>query len=466
MLLYWILLPIVWVLAHILFRFEVIGRENLEAVRDGRAYVIAPNHIANLDPVLIAITIFDWKRLRILAKEELFKNPLAGWFLRCMGAVSIERGKGDTTTVEKLTNECKNGTGIMIFPEGTRTKTGKLGVIKSGAFVIAAAAGADMLPVRIIYGTKDGRLHLFCKVRIVFGEPIPAADLQIRDQSHKMAELRRMKNRLRDELEQLLDLNVVCTISSVDTGLALNALAENRSTVAEAHIQVDTGMGFGGFLVGEPEKILLAYRSLPNVALSGIYTQIHAAPAGQEAEHQLQQFQRVLDAIHAAGFETGTVHAAGSYALMHCDLARMDAVRAGSVLLGRCRRTKDDGLSTVGHGEAGIAEMRWLPKGHTVGAEKTAVLKAPTRVAVVPVGYQHGFGVERPRPAGLLGTLGRWRRGRRLYVRVNGQRARVIGSVGVSETLVDVTDLKCSAGDVVSFDLDPMYARGCVRQYR
>ena len=74
MLLYWILLPIVWVLAHILFRFEVIGRENLKAVRDGRAYVIAPNHIANLDPVLIAITIFDWKRLRILAKEELFKK--------------------------------------------------------------------------------------------------------------------------------------------------------------------------------------------------------------------------------------------------------------------------------------------------------------------------------------------------------------------------------------------------------
>ena len=125
MLLYWILLPIVWVLAHILFRFKVIGRENLKAVRDGRAYVIAPNHIANLDPVLIAITIFDWKRLRILAKEELFKNPLAGWFLRCMGAVSIERGKGDTTTVEKLTNECKNGTGIMIFPEGTRVEEGE-----------------------------------------------------------------------------------------------------------------------------------------------------------------------------------------------------------------------------------------------------------------------------------------------------------------------------------------------------
>ena len=201
MLLYWILLPIVWPLLHILWRIEVVGKENIPR---GRAHVIASNHLSDLDPVYILEAVFSWKRYTILAKQELFKNPLAGWFLRCMGAVSIERGKGDTTTVEKLTNECKNGTGIMIFPEGTRTKTGKLGVIKSGAFVIAAAAGADMLPVRIIYGTKDGRLHLFCKLRIVFGEPIPAADLQIRDQSHKMAELRRMKNRLRDELEQLL----------------------------------------------------------------------------------------------------------------------------------------------------------------------------------------------------------------------------------------------------------------------
>ena len=120
----------------------------------------------------------------------------------------------------------------------------------------------------------------------------------------------------REELERLVDLNVVCTVSSVDTGMALNALAGNRSTVAEAHIQVDTGLGFGGFLISEPEKILLAYRSLPNVALSGIYTQLHAVTGkSQEVDGQLKQFQQVLEAIHQAGFETGTVHAAGSFAL-------------------------------------------------------------------------------------------------------------------------------------------------------
>ena len=160
----------------------------------------------------------------------------------------------------------------------------------------------------------------------------------------------------REELERLVDLNVVCTVSSVDTGLALNALAENRSTVVEAHIQVDTGMGFGGFLVSEPEKILLAYRSLPNVALSGIYTQLHAArPNDPEAKQQLEQFHQVLDTIRTAGFETGTVHAAGSFALLHDQESRLDGVRAGSAILGRCRRTRDDGLKTVGYGEVPLA---------------------------------------------------------------------------------------------------------------
>ena len=51
-------------------------------------------------------------------------------------------------------------------------------------------------------------------------------------------------------------------------------------------------------------------------------------------------------------------------------------------------------------------------------------------------------------------------------MRVNGQKARVLGRIGAIETLVDVTDLKCSAGDLVHFDIDPMYARGMKREYR
>ena len=271
----------------------------------------------------------------------------------------------------------------------------------------------------------------------------------------------------REELERLVDLNVVCTISSVDTGMALNALAENRSTVVEAHIQVDTGMGFGGFLVGEPEKILLAYRSLPNVALSGIYTQLHAArPKDAEAAQQLEQFGQVLDVIHAAGFETGTVHAAGSFALLHNDAARLDGVRAGSAILGRCRRTKDDRLKTVGYGQVPLAEVRWLPKGHTVGTDKPVVLKKPTRVAVLPVGYQNGYGVERPRGSGFWAFFHAWRRSKKRTVRIGDQRAKLLGPIGATETLLNVTNLKCSAGDLAIIDIDPLFAKGFVIEYR
>ena len=272
----------------------------------------------------------------------------------------------------------------------------------------------------------------------------------------------------REELERLVDLNVVCTISSVDTGMALNALAENRSTVVEAHIQVDTGMGFGGFLVGEPEKILLAYRSLPNVALSGIYTQLHAArPNDPEAQQQLKQFAQVLETVHKAGFETGVVHAAGSFALLHSEAARMDGVRAGSAILGRCRRTRDDGLRTVGYGEVPMAEVRWLPKGHTLGTDKPVILRRPTRVAVLPVGYQNGLGVIRPRQTGLWAALAQWRRSRRRFVRVKGEKVRVLGPIGATETLLDVTGVKkCSAGDLATFEIDPLFARGFTVEYR
>lgn len=270
----------------------------------------------------------------------------------------------------------------------------------------------------------------------------------------------------REELEKLIDLNVICSIGSYDAGVALNGIAESRATVVEAHIQVDTGMGFGGFLPAEPDKVLSMYRYLPNVALSGLYTQIHAASGGRKgAEQQLEQLRQILDQIHEAGFETGTVHAAGSHALMHYDFARLDGVRVGSALLGRGRKELR-GLTKVGYGEAKLEEIRWLPKGYTVGNDRQVVLKQPTRVAVLPVGYQNGFGVSAERRGSLWSAVRRWWKGRRTYVRVGTQRVRVLGKVGAIETLLDVTELKCASGDVAVFEIDPLYAKGLKKEYR
>lgn len=264
------------------------------------------------------------------------------------------------------------------------------------------------------------------------------------------------------ELERLLDHNVVCSIGSLEAGVALNAVASERATVAEAHIQVDCGTGFGGFPAEEPEKITSIYDSLPNVAVSGVYTQVRSR---QDVTGQLEQFAKTMEALHQAGYETGTVHAAGSYALLHYDMSHLDAVRAGSALLGRCRRERGDGLQTVGHGETSVDAIRWLPKGHTVGGSRPIVLKKATRVAIIPVGYQNGYGVMPPVNS-LLDAVRRFFRNRRRTVKLNGQKVRVLGAIGGVETLLDVTQLKCSEGDRVVFEINPMFARGFKREYR
>lgn len=205
MVLYWILLPIVWVLVHIVWRIKVVGKENL--IHD-RPYVIAANHISDLDPVYILVSLFQFKRLRILAKQELFRNPIFGWFLGCMGAVPIDRGKGDVDTLNNVIEDCKQqGRGVLIFPEGTRSKDGGLGNLKSGAFIIAGQAQADMIPCRIIYDTPDHRMHLFCRIRICYGPAIPAEEMQIEDPRRSVATLRVLKKRLKDALEALYEEN-------------------------------------------------------------------------------------------------------------------------------------------------------------------------------------------------------------------------------------------------------------------
>lgn len=200
MVLYWIILPIVWVLIHILWRIEVVG---LDKVPRDRAIVLAPNHISDFDPVFVLGMILDFSRYRILAKKELFKNPFIGWFLGCLGAVPIDRGKGDTETIDRVIAECKQGTKVLVFPEGTRSKDGRLGKMKSGAFVIAAKAGADILPCRIIYDTPDARVHLFCRIRICFGELIPAGEAKPDDPRHEVRQLRALRTQVTAQLEEL-----------------------------------------------------------------------------------------------------------------------------------------------------------------------------------------------------------------------------------------------------------------------
>ena len=202
MVLYYILLPLAWIVFHIGFRVECIGRENLKKVRTNGC-IIAPNHVSAIDPVFVVITRFWGRRMVVFAKKELFEiNVLLTWFFRWMGALCVRGTREELDVIDQTVEACRNGGTLLIFPEGTREKEGKFLQPKSGLFVIAAQAAVDVVPVRILYDTPDGRMKLFCKVKVVYGEPMPAAQFAM-ESRRDLKTLRANKQALLDAWEDL-----------------------------------------------------------------------------------------------------------------------------------------------------------------------------------------------------------------------------------------------------------------------
>ena len=202
MVLYYTLLPLAWIVFHIGFRVECIGRENLKKVRTSGC-IIAPNHVSAIDPVFVVITRFWGRRMVVFAKKELFEiNVLLTWFFRWMGALCVRGTREELDVIDQTVEACRNGGTLLIFPEGTREKEGKLLQPKSGLFVIAAQAAVDVVPVRILYDTPDGRMKLFCKVKVVYGEPMPAAQFAM-ESRRDLKTLRANKQALLDAWEEL-----------------------------------------------------------------------------------------------------------------------------------------------------------------------------------------------------------------------------------------------------------------------
>ena len=202
MILYYILLPLAWIVFHVGFRVECIGRENLKKVRTSGC-IIAPNHVSAIDPVFVVITRFWGRRMVVFAKKELFEiNVLLTWFFRWMGALCVRGTREELDAIDQTVEACRNGGTLLIFPEGTREKEGKLLQPKSGLFVIAAQAAVDVVPVRILYDTPDGRMKLFCKVKVIYGEPMPAAQFAM-ESRRDLKTLRANKQALLDAWEEL-----------------------------------------------------------------------------------------------------------------------------------------------------------------------------------------------------------------------------------------------------------------------
>lgn len=170
-------------IARVLFGVHVRGRDRLP--RSG-VYVVAPSHRSTLDiPFAASITR---RRLRFMAKSEIFNGPFWTWVFDELGAVPVDRDGSDRAALQAMEGALRAGEPIAVYPEGTRRHGPTLGPIFSGASYLAYRADVPLVPVGIGGSEFPFRrwfgIPWFSRVSVVVGEPfrpVRADGMRLRD---------------------------------------------------------------------------------------------------------------------------------------------------------------------------------------------------------------------------------------------------------------------------------------------
>ena len=141
---YYTVRAICWLILQIFWKIEVVGIENVP--KEG-SLILASNHVSYLDPIVLAVTMK--RKICFIAKKEAFNNIFGSVLLKNLNAFPIDRGKIDIRSLKKSLSVLQEKKVLGIFPEGTRSKNGKLQELKLGIIKISMKTGVSILPIGI-----------------------------------------------------------------------------------------------------------------------------------------------------------------------------------------------------------------------------------------------------------------------------------------------------------------------------
>lgn len=168
-----VLRPLLW----LRFRPRITGREHVPA---HGPVLLASNHLSAVDTILIPS--FSPRKVQFLAKASLFSTPLGGWFFRHIGAIPVHREAGSAAqaALDAGTRVLSAGQVFAVFPEGSRSRDGRLYRGRSGAAFMALETGATVVPVGLIGINRafiDPETGKPARAELRFGAPLDLSDL-------------------------------------------------------------------------------------------------------------------------------------------------------------------------------------------------------------------------------------------------------------------------------------------------
>lgn len=231
------------------------------------------------------------------------------------------------------------------------------------------------------------------------------------------------------QFDEVLDLNLIQTVYSLEMAEALNSVAERQGKLTKIHIKVDTGMGRLGLRPGKAAlNDILKAAKLPHLIPEGIFTHFASADSKDKtyALLQLELFISFLEELCKDGLEFPIRHCANSAALLDLPQTYLNMVRPGIIIYGlypsdEIRNSLN--LKPAMSFKTRVAQLKKVPAGYKISYGSTYQTPQPTDIAVISAGYADGY-------SRLLSSRGN--------VLVNGQRARVVGRVCMDQCMVDV----------------------------